>query len=402
MEGDSDIIWGLLQDIWRYYSGKAINSKKSNLDSNYIVIENNEKLPLSSNGKLFKNSDTTISYEEEKDVSYLLNTGLPYRIEELKMLEESLILWLETLGIVNIKEKTTLLDIEKNIMNGYILCELSRIFTKNNSLHNNIPKTRTGAFSNIRKALETFRKLPGMNHQYLWSENEIYKGDRGVILGLLQDLHRYYDGIIADPNDPNPYLGKPTNGNTLLNKEDEFAFALAPSPDPYPMKTRQSSVNINPIQPPSDNYPLPDVITSWINRVLAPIIRNKKLVSITADSFKDGVLLSQLIATLERKKIEGINPHPKTSAAILHNIRQLLNVLKNKKNISLEYLYSEQEIRNGNYNIIFGLIKNIKYVYHSIQWGNGTANTSTCSAKSFGKVNTTLYLKKQQIGRAHV
>ena len=47
--------------------------------------------------------------------------------------------------------------------------------------------------------------------RYLWSEKEVFKGNRGVIFGLLEELHKYFDGVSDVPEFSKkvaPYLGK--------------------------------------------------------------------------------------------------------------------------------------------------------------------------------------------------
>lgn len=34
-----------------------------------------------------------------------------------------------------------------------------------------------------------------MSQKWTWSEKDIHKGDKGAILGLLEDLHRFFNGL---------------------------------------------------------------------------------------------------------------------------------------------------------------------------------------------------------------
>ncbi len=136
-----------------------------------------------------------------------MNTGLPYNMNELHELELSLVSWLRTLGLIRVPPgtaaPTTLLEFEPQIRNGTLLCELARTLQGRPPAGTiRSPRTSASAVSNIRKALESFRRLPRISHRYLWSEREIYKGDRGIILGLLEDLHKYQDGVA----DSSPYV----------------------------------------------------------------------------------------------------------------------------------------------------------------------------------------------------
>ena len=46
---------------------------------------------------------------------------------------------------------------------------------------------------NIRRALEILRKKRNFGQKFTWKETEIEKGNKMIILGLLEDLHRYDD-----------------------------------------------------------------------------------------------------------------------------------------------------------------------------------------------------------------
>ena len=60
------------------------------------------------------------------------------------------------------------------------------------------PKTMTSCISNIRKALEPLRKDIKMSQKFLWDEKNIVCNlERASILGLLEDLHRFSDGLPA-------------------------------------------------------------------------------------------------------------------------------------------------------------------------------------------------------------
>ncbi len=75
------------------------------------------------------------------------------------------------------------------------------------------------------------------------------------------------------------------------------------------------------------------------------------------------MLLCQLVAALERRKIEGIDEHPKSSASALHNIAKALDVLKGKKAVPMSYLYAEEDIHKGKRETIVGLLSAIRTAY---------------------------------------
>jgi len=46
---------------------------------------------------------------------------------------------------------------------------------------------------NVRRALEVLRKSREFGQKFTWKEKEIQRGDKMVILGLLEDMHLYAD-----------------------------------------------------------------------------------------------------------------------------------------------------------------------------------------------------------------
>lgn len=373
VEGDSDVIWGLLNSMWRFYSGKDTRRKacgKPISTASAKTNKNNSPSPINKSQENIK-LHTSI---EQADYSYLRSMGMNCSLSQLKALEAELLSWLESLGLVQ-TGGATLVDVEKAAMNGSLLCRLAEVLGNFDVFRANAePKTRMAVYSNIRNALEAFRKLPGINRRYLWSEREIYNGEHRVVLGLLQDLHAYFIKTKIRTSSLLPPNRSPA---------DEFASALPPSPDACPVRGELAESRTSAVKA------VPDVLTDWVRRVLAPVLKIQG--PLTADKFRDGVLLARLVEVLESKSIEGIEQRPKTSAASLHNIRKALDTLKSKKSISLEYIYGEQEIYRGNGETVVGLLKSMKCAYHTAHRGDNLMGASSCSAKSFARAR-----KKQQ------
>ena len=156
----------------------------------------------------------------------------PYSEAEIEQLEQSLINWIDSLGLlqdVNYKP-STIRELTNYLKSGVMLCDLTSIVIheKLGSIHRR-PTTELHYLTNIRKALEALRGMKGMGQKYLWKDKEIYKGNKYVILGLLEDMHRYYDDYPSRKN-PNyfvegPYLPglKPANSHRLTDTRDETA-----------------------------------------------------------------------------------------------------------------------------------------------------------------------------------
>eukprot|EP01012_Entosiphon_sulcatum_P046145 TRINITY_DN6186_c0_g2_i1.p1 TRINITY_DN6186_c0_g2~~TRINITY_DN6186_c0_g2_i1.p1 ORF type:complete len:656 (+),score=72.59 TRINITY_DN6186_c0_g2_i1:74-2041(+) len=84
------------------------------------------------------------------------------------------------------------------LRNGTLLCDIATVATGKRILGVlRSPKTASSCLSNIRKATEALRSLKGMAKTYLDYDEDVYRGDKMVILALLEDVHRACDGVPA-------------------------------------------------------------------------------------------------------------------------------------------------------------------------------------------------------------
>jgi hypothetical protein len=98
-----------------------------------------------------------------------------------------------------------------------LLCELiATIFNvKINGIFKD-PKTEATAIANIRKPLEILRRQSKMSQKFTWTEKEIFEGRIAVIIGLLEDLHRCFDGMAPRRRGLNYFSDGPYLSDTLF------------------------------------------------------------------------------------------------------------------------------------------------------------------------------------------
>lgn len=356
MEGDAGAIWSLLFNVWCIYNN---SSPLKSTPSTFPLTERHE---------------TERHSPAESDYSYLLNTEVSCDVAELRNLEVKVVSWLQDIGIIVSGSDLTFKDIEKDVRNGTILCELANIMSKTKIKMYSSPKTDSAALYNIRKAFGVFRKLPRISHKHLWSEREVHNGDIAKTLHLLNDLHSYHESSSEATSTPTRYYASERFGteNSCNEGYNELSFreyrvgkseASAKTISNSPL-TSAFEVNTFVKAEGQANNQLQSSVLVWAQQVLR---KNKKCKELPkeVEAFRDGVVLAQLIEALEHKEIEGINFNPKTSAAALNNIRRALGALKSNWKIPLTYIYSEQEIHNGDYEAIDGLLKSMKSAYSS-------------------------------------
>lgn len=353
---------------------------------------------------------------------HLVNTGLPYSLEEIVAIESSVINWLKDLNLVK-QEVSKLLDIEESVRSGKLLCELAVAMHDYDVRDIGAicePRNAATALSNVRRAFELLRKLPKVGRRYLWCENEVFAGDRGVVLGLLNDLCRSYHGrggkekgglynrnkenSLMDANKTNekqtpPKLNATSNEKTLdLCRTDSLDEAMnlskVPAPHPCPLKPTNSNEDLFTSQA---EFAKGKTLSSLFNKSLGEDSKMLECTNRLCDSSKEaklldwikklgvkipqtncfdeslmklirsGVLLVQIVEALERCAMKGVCNNPKSSASSLHNIQQALKVLSGKKAIPVQFLFSETQILNGSKDFVLRFLDSVRLAYpHSI------------------------------------
>jgi hypothetical protein len=89
--------------------------------------------------------------------------------------------------------------------------------------------------SNVRKALEILRRCKRMSQKFLWREKELVSGDLGSILGLLEDMNRFSDGLPARKSGAMYFKDGPHVNRAVLNRSysaDTSLIARTTTPTP--------------------------------------------------------------------------------------------------------------------------------------------------------------------------
>jgi len=199
--GDKAVIWGLLWHIMQIYSNRGVG---------------NEQVPEM----------------DEKASQVITLRTLGYSLMQKRQLERSLLIWLESLGILegelglvsssfvgtfgnsNGILPEDLLPLEGSIRDGTLLCRLiEKVSNRKIPGWIKCPRTNEVAIRNLIKAVDILRKWNRMGRRCLQQgvEREIFGGDWATILGLLEDIHRAADGVapraMIKPGPEAPYIG---------------------------------------------------------------------------------------------------------------------------------------------------------------------------------------------------
>ena len=191
LKGDRNIILALLYSLMKIHETRA--------ELNTSVATGGEKL-----------------YKQEASM-YVP----PYDDNERDLLEKSLIIWINSLGLFSdaSTKPASFRELIILMKNGVLLSDLTAVIANQRltTIHRR-PTNELQCITNIRRALEFLREKKNMAQRYLWKEREIYKGNKFILLGLLEDLHRFFDGLPPRSN-PNYFLEGPyiPNAEEIMN-----------------------------------------------------------------------------------------------------------------------------------------------------------------------------------------
>jgi hypothetical protein len=225
-----NMIWGLLWEIYQCYSSSGAGGDQGPYNS-ALSFGNLKEHPV--NFQYYRNqtnkgagvgsSLTSLSYNEQQQPS----SQLPYNQIQRRSLDISLMEWLDNCGLLKlvlgtstmITRPPTVLALETYIKDGTLLCYLTESILnlplKGSFYHH--PHTYSQCLSNLMKCVTILRSCKCMPRRFLYSgvEEEIARGSWDVILGLLEDIHLFYDLV-------NDYMVFPhrRNSSLLFSEED--------------------------------------------------------------------------------------------------------------------------------------------------------------------------------------
>lgn len=191
---------------------------------------------------------------EKREGSY---RQLTYDSTQRRLLDLSLLQWLSDLGIlskllgrytpslsiahdeppISATSISSILSLEGPLRDGTLLCELVISHLHANSSiqrFNQHPKSFQQCLANVALAVSSLRNVPGMSHRFLYTgvDEEIVRGHWDGIIGLLEDMHRCYDGVLT-PDAAGmaslPYLKKPKLSPKI--REEPVPPPVEPEPE---------------------------------------------------------------------------------------------------------------------------------------------------------------------------
>ena len=332
---------------------------------------------------------------------------LPYDSVSIRRLEASLLSWLHSLGVTHdYGYPDNLLDLLPAFRSGVLLYHLTHLLF--HSPANDLflyPVSDSAVLSNIRKSLHILKKVPNMSQKFVWNrEKDIQKGNLGVIMGLLEDLCRCVDGLPArkpglpyhsdgpycrlidlkKPGTPLKSALKSSNADGILGQTATWKqanYQYIPKDLGFTL-----GAELNDLIPgaksdfPNDIVPIPTPkvstleekcsisafdlqIHSWFSSLGLSQHTNMTFEGMKLGQLSSGVMLCDLVQTLERVKLSGVSANPKTTAGRRGNLRRALEFLRNKPTFPPELHYIEEPLLSGDGKTWRRLLVQIHHLY---------------------------------------
>jgi len=341
VDGNADIIWGLLADIWNLYHNKSLrlNSKVKQRTSSKEVCspfkkgmlpeyslqvklqcDTGRKSPIQvatpistrhnpkqkSIGSFYKKVNKSFnasrfmpipraksSMEQSFSESQRGAFKFPSISEEKQRLS---LIWLQSLDLPSLSMNEPKDMLKDPYRNGVLLCDLAEILEHVKLLGKfPNPKAVSQAERNIHRALHTLSKYtPSYYLENTECIQSILKGNKEVIWGLLNSIRESY----------------------ITTQEYKINIKL-----PY------SNENVKKLEVS---------LIKWLKRL--GVIRGINTTSIFEISreIKNGTLLCEVAEIICKKKLHGVFRNPKTDATALMNIRKALDALRMLPRINLK------------------------------------------------------------------
>lgn len=345
--GNYEYIWGLLYDIYQEY-GKTFRMKyKQRRDAHKLRLENillkssiklgkskNKLLENSSDSPLRSSSRSKINLTNVHSTSSALEKDLDLsNPEELcnPRMEREARAWLHQINFdtwlssEHEFQQSTLQDV---LRNGVFLCKLMSNLEMKKIQVIGQPLVLAQAIQNVENALQILReKNTNIPKIYLHNSQRIVQGDKKMFWGLIYHIMKLYP-------------------QSRSNYEKHYSG-----------RTRS-------IYPAEDMHKLELSILYWLHSL--GLLNNEKICSSIEDvnpEINNGLILCSLCEIMNGSPLQGVFDKPRVNATKLSNITKSLEFLRRQKGMATTFLFSENEILNGEKNTILGLFEDIHRCY---------------------------------------
>lgn len=225
------------------------------------------------------------------------------------------------------------------------------------------PKSNAASLVNVNRAFQVLRNKQHMNEQLMWFAEDVVAGNQDVIISILTDMVKAYK---IKPNPKPKAAPKTPKAKTPLKsaKVETTPKKAAPQPKPEsilpevakeqppieqprpitlvdllfpPKPPPQAAVPDLPAEPSHSLEEWIPLCIGWLNsfRFSEGLLQDEHQVVL---EMRSGVLLCDLVSSLEQKRILGIFRPPRTHSTSLSNIIKALTLLRANRSIHSPFL----------------------------------------------------------------
>eukprot|EP00981_Chlorochromonas_danica_P002748 scaffold537_cov180-Ochromonas_danica.AAC.53 len=203
IQGKKQVIWGLLWEIMQCYHHVHVHHHRSEGSSSLS--------PWPVLTSYYRPTSSTTTTTSSSSSSMVRSKRLDYTLEERRALDQSLLDWLEDVGILSdllgaLPRPLTVLALEAFLKDGTLLCHLTEKVlqlpllspTSSSLSFTRHPHSYSQCLANLTKCVSVLR-VHRVSTRYLYPgvEEEIARGQWDSLLGLLEDMHLYYDRVVV-------------------------------------------------------------------------------------------------------------------------------------------------------------------------------------------------------------
>lgn len=244
------------------------------------------------------------------------------------------------------------------------------------------PRNRTQALSSLNKVLEYLRGQEKMKSRFLWASKELVDGDEFTVWGLLSDIRSLYSrptvncrqvnekvlnikSFELENEDSNIIPEKILKEKSRVLRSYSASMRRTPSQSPLMSSSRvsrpESSKSVRVLPEFSQYYICDEFKKQAMDWVQALGIEYVPTANAFTDSFKNGILLCELVKVLELEPVK-FNPNPRNSKMISENFFKALSVFNKKKTLP-NTPFTNPSTLSEHPELIYTFLYNLKKLY---------------------------------------
>jgi hypothetical protein len=239
------------------------------------------------------------------------------------------------------------------------------------------PKRSSVVSANISKLLSFLRDQPKMKSRCLFAHQELIEGNPDVFWGLLEDICTLYqrrqhlvprvepvkEDLMKTPQKPSKSLHTQTDfikGRSRLEHTPELASYRRVEEMSVQSKTPLRGVL-------AEQTVMQEEVRSWLRKLKLGYLIGNASRPFLLDPMRNGVLLCELAAALEKASLHGVQWRPSSLQAALENTELALAVFREKRSVSADILRHAYDLVGSKSERMWRLLYSLMKAYEEVE-----------------------------------